>query len=157
MSTLKTTSWPSFLTWRRNVLISIYTATGCVIKTKKQNRSSLYANSNLASRSIKPLPCSLYSTIRSTSAICLVARLCWLKSWSMHAEVDLTTAFAEMENELWNWTWGGIFFCYYSSLQLMALKHVSTDDVNDTPPPPKKNPLSLPLPGFDNNQYCSTQ
>lgn len=55
----------------------------------------------------------------------------------MHAEVDLTTAFAEMENELWNWTWGGIFFCYYS-LQLMALKHVSTDDVNDTPPPSKK-------------------
>lgn len=56
----------------------------------------------------------------------------------MHAEVDLTTAFAEMENELWNWTWGGIFFCYYSSLQLMVLKHVSTDDVNDTPPLQKK-------------------
>lgn len=30
------------------------------------------------------------------------------------------------------------FFCYYSSLQLMALKHVSTDDVND-PPPQKKS------------------
>lgn len=145
----------AFLTWRRNVLIRIYTATGCVIKTKKQNRSSLYANSNLASRSIKPLPCSLYSTIRSTSAICLVARLCWLKSWSMHAEVDLTTAFAEMENELWNWTWGGIFLL----LQLVAVNGTKSrlNRWCKWPPPQKKNPLSLPLPGFDNNQYCSTQ
>lgn len=39
----------------------------------------------------------------------------------------------------------GFFFCYYSSLQLMALKHVSTDDVNDTPPPSKKKSIKSAL------------